>query len=198
MGIIPCSNQIFKRLIEIPSRPGNFILCEELILHFASKLFKNYSIREKTVLRITRNADIDANDMLDEDLDYRNFMAHLIKQRKKMSPVRLELSRKINSQAKKELSEILGIDYNHIINIETPLDLKFVFELQRYLKKQPLLFYKKRIPKNPANIKLNRKLIPQMENKDYLLSFPFESIKPFLSLLHEAANDKFVVSIKTC
>ncbi len=196
IGIIPCSNQIFKRLIEIPSRPGNFILCEELILHFASKLFKNYSIREKTVLRITRNADIDANDMLDEDLDYRNFMAHLIKQRKKMSPVRLELSRKINSQAKKELSEILGIDYSHIINIETPLDLKFVFELQRYLKKQPLLFYKKRIPKNPANIKLNRKLIPQMENKDYLLSFPFESIKPFLSLLHEAANDKSVVSIK--
>ena len=68
-------------------------------------------------------------------------------------------------------SLILGIDYNHIINIETPLDLKFVFELQRYLKKQPLLFYKKRIPKNPANIKLNRKKGTDLDFNKLFLSF---------------------------
>ncbi|MDY6031811.1 MAG: hypothetical protein SPI86_08640, partial [Treponemataceae bacterium] len=67
--------------------------------------------------------------------------------------------------------EILGIDYNHIINIETPLDLKFVFELQRYLKKQPLLFYKKKIPKNPANIKLNRKKGTDLDFNKLFLSF---------------------------
>lgn len=59
MGIVPCSNQIFKRLIEIPSRPGTFMLCEELILHFVTKLFSNYAVREKSVIRITRNADIE-------------------------------------------------------------------------------------------------------------------------------------------
>ena len=59
MGIVQCSNQIFKRLIEIPSRPGTFMLCEELILHFVTKLFSNYAVREKSVIRITRNADIE-------------------------------------------------------------------------------------------------------------------------------------------
>ena len=81
VGIVPCTNSVFSRLIEIPSRPGTFMLCEELILHFVSKLYENYTVKEKSVIRITRNADIDAADVYDEDLDYRNFMEHLIKQR---------------------------------------------------------------------------------------------------------------------
>ena len=85
------SNSVFKRLIEIPTRPGNFMLCEELILHFVSKLFVKYTIREKSVMRITRNADIDEADVYDEDLDYRDIMEHLIKQRTRLNPVRLEL-----------------------------------------------------------------------------------------------------------
>ena len=109
MGIVPCSNTIFPRLISVPSKPGTFMLCEELILHFVSKLFGNYSVGEKSIIRITRNADIEATDVLDEDLDYRNMMEHLVKQRKRMSPIRLELSRVINDKAKKELLGILGI-----------------------------------------------------------------------------------------
>lgn len=38
-GIVPCSNSVFKRLIEIPTRPGYFMLSEELILHFVPKLY---------------------------------------------------------------------------------------------------------------------------------------------------------------
>ena len=90
-GIVPCTNSVFKRLIEIPTRPGNFMLCEELILHFVSKLFVKYTIREKSVMRITRNADIDEADVYDEDLDYRDIMEHLIKQRTRLNPVRREL-----------------------------------------------------------------------------------------------------------
>ncbi|MGN0436111.1 MAG: polyphosphate kinase 1, partial [Wujia sp.] len=71
IGIVPCSNSVFKRLIEIPTRPGTFMLSEELILHFISKLYSKYSIREKAIMRVTRNADIDLEEMYDEDLDYR-------------------------------------------------------------------------------------------------------------------------------
>lgn len=196
MGIVPCTNTIFPRLIAVPSKPGTFMLCEELILHFVSKLFENYSVGEKSIIRITRNADIEAKDVLDEDLDYRNMMEHLVKQRKRMSPIRIELSRAINEKAKKELSQILGIQELHMINVETPLDLKFVFELQSRLRDRKELFYRPRTPRNSPFINIKKKIIPQIESSDLLLSYPYESMKPFLNLLQEAAEDKNVVSIK--
>ena len=85
-AVIPCSNNVFKRLIEIPTRPGNFMLSEKIVLHFLPKLFVKYHVVEKSLLRVTRNADIDTETIYDEDLDYRDAMENLIKQRKRMIP----------------------------------------------------------------------------------------------------------------
>lgn len=79
------------------------MLSEELILHYIPKVFKGYQVKEKSLLRVTRNADIDADALYDEDLDYREFMAELIKRRKKLSPVRIELSRKLSEESVKML-----------------------------------------------------------------------------------------------
>lgn len=196
IGIVPCQNIVFKRLIEIPTRPGTFMLSEELILHFVSKLYSKYTIREKAIMRVTRNADIDASGVYDEDLDYRDVMEHLIKKRNKLSPVRVELSRKINDKAKEELSNYLEIGTGHFINVDTPLDMSFVFQLQNYLSEKTELFYEKRSPRNSASINLKTSIMPQIEKKDVLLSYPFESMKPFIRLLEEAAEDESVVSIK--
>ena len=196
IGIVPCQNTVFKRLIEIPTRPGTFMLSEELILHFVSKLYSKYTIREKAIMRVTRNADIDASGVYDEDLDYRDVMEHLIKKRNKLSPVRVELSRKINDKAKEELSNYLEIGTGHFINVDTPLDMSFVFQLQNYLSEKKELFYEKRSPRNSASINLKTSIMPQIEKKDVLLSYPFESMKPFIRLLEEAAEDESVVSIK--
>lgn len=196
IGIIPCSNSVFKRLIEIPTRPGTFMLSEELILHFVSKLYPKYEIREKSIMRVTRNADIDPNEIYDEDMDYRNMMQLMIKQRNRLNPVRVELSRKINKEAMEELSQYLEIGRKHIINVDTPLDLSFVFLLQNYLLDQPELFYEKRTPQLSHDLNLKESLMGQVEQKDVLLAYPFESMKPFLRLLQEAAEDPSVVSIK--
>lgn len=196
IGIVPCSNSVFKRLIEIPTRPGTFMLSEELILHFIYKLYTKYSIFEKSIMRITRNADIDANDIYDEDLDYRNVMEQLVKQRTRLKPVRLELSRSINDKAKKELSKYLDIHTSHIINVATPLDLSFVFQIQNYLRNKPELFYEKRSPRLSPALDLKESIISQISKKDVLLSYPFESMRPFIQMLHEAAEDETVVSIK--
>lgn len=196
IGIVPCKNSVFKRLIEIPTRPGTFMLSEELILHFISKLYSKYTIREKAIMRVTRNADIDAAEMYDEDMDYRNVMEKLIKKRTKLTPVRVELSRKINDNAKKELSNYLEVGMKHFIDVGTPLDLSFVFSLQNYLKEKTELFYERRSPRNSANIDLKMSVMDQIERKDVLLSYPYESMKPFLRLLEEAAQDESVVSIK--
>lgn len=196
IGIVPCTNSVFKRLIEIPSRPGTFMLCEELILHFVSKLFVKYKICEKSIMRITRNADIDASDVYDEDLDYRGMMEHLIKQRTRLSPVRLELSREIDEKVKKDIADFLGICQEHILKVDTPLDLSFVFQLQDFLRSKTELFYEKRSPRWTPALRAKESILDQVAKKDVLLSYPFESIKPFLRMLHEAAEDDSVVSIK--
>lgn len=196
IGIVPCGNTVFKRLIEIPTRPGTFMLSEELILHFVSKLYSKYIIREKAIMRVTRNADIDASGVYDEDLDYRDVMENLIKKRNKLSPVRVELSRVINDTAKKELSNYLEIGTDHFINVATPLDMSFVFQLQNYLSEKSELFYEKRSPRLSPAIDMKSSILEQVKKKDVLLSYPFESMKPFIRMLEEAAEDDSVVSIK--
>ncbi|MDO4458907.1 MAG: polyphosphate kinase 1 [Clostridia bacterium] len=196
IGIVPCTNSVFKRLIEIPSRPGNFMLSEELILHFASKLYRKYEVLEKTIIRVTRNADIDTEEAYDEELEYREAMEHLIKQRKRLNPVRIELSRELSKGARADLSKLLKTGLSHVIKVDTPLDLKFVFQLQDYLRNKPELFFDKRSPRQSCQLNAKEKLIPQIEKKDVLLSYPFNDMKAFIRLLHEAAEDDSVVSIK--
>ena len=197
-AIIPCSNSVFKRLIDIPTRPGTFMLSEELILHFLPKLFPKYEIVEKSLLRITRNADIDTETIYDEDMDYRDAMENLVKQRKRMNPVRLELSRKINKKLVAEICKYIHMEKSHVFLSRVPLDMSFVFSLQNYLRNQGKeeLFYPKRSPKNTEQLNDKESLIAQIEKKDVLLSYPFENIKSFTNLLYEAAKDESVVSIK--
>mgnify|MGYP000251301913 CR=1 FL=1 len=196
IGLVPCSNGVFKRLIEIPTRPGNFMLSEELILHFISKLYSKYTVAEKSILRITRNADIDASEIYDEDLDYRDMMEQMIKKRTRLDAVRIELSRNMDDKIKKELSHFTNIGSEYILDVKTPLDLSFVFSLQAYLKEQTELFYEKHTPRRSPALDLKRSIFEQIEEKDVLLSYPYESMKPFIQLLQEAADDDSVVSIK--
>lgn len=203
-AIIPCSNNVFRRLIDIPTRKGTFMLSEELILHFLPKMFKNYIVKEKSLIRVTRNADIDTETIYDEDLDYRDAMENLIKQRKRMSPVRMEMSRELNKKLTSSLCKEIKVDKDHVFLSRVPLDLSFVFALQGYLRSleqngtadTKQLFYQRRAPRMTPQLDSKAPLIPQVMKKDVLLSYPFESIKPFISLLDEAAKDESVVSIK--
>lgn len=199
IGIVPCTNSVFKRLIEIPTRPGTFMISEELILHFVAKLYPKYHVVEKSVMRLTRNADIDEVDVYDEDLDYRGIMEQLIQKRKRLSPVRLELSREISKEAKTELCKYLDLKKEYVIQVKTPLELSYVFQIQTYLKSKEgnsKLFYEKRTPRMTPAISKKESIMDQIGKKDLLLSFPYESMTPFLDMLHEAAEDENVVSIK--
>ena len=196
LGIIPCTSNIFGRLIAVPGMPGTYMLAEELILHFAPVVFKGYKIKSKSLLRITRNADIDADALYDEDLDYREFMAGLIKQRKKLAPIRLELSRDMDKKGIAVLCEYLELDENHVFMSSTPLDLSFIFQIQDLLRKNPELYFPKRTPQKSDQFQDGKSIIAQIKEEDKLLSYPYESIRPFLHLLTEAAEDPDVISIK--
>ncbi|MCR5213503.1 MAG: polyphosphate kinase 1 [Eubacterium sp.] len=196
IGIVPCNNGMFSRLIEIPGRKGTYMLAEELILHFLPEVFTGYNITHKSLVRVTRNADIDADKVYDEELNYRDHMAEVIKQRRKLEPVRLEYTRDVDKKIIKRVASFFKIDKDMIFNTTAPLDMSFLFTFQDDLRHDKTLFYDKRLPQKSADIDETKPLIPQIMEGDKLLSYPYESIKPFLNMLHEAANNPEVVSIK--
>ena len=199
IGIIPCVNtgsgSIFKRLINIKGS-DRYMLSEELILHYLPKIFKGYQVKEKAIIRITRNADIDADALYDEDLDYRDFMEKLIKKRKKLAPLRLEIEGDLSGETVKTLCGHLDLNSCYVYYAKSPLDLSFAYEIQDLLRKNTQLFFEKRVPQKSPMFRPDQPILDQIRKEDKLLSYPYESIKPFLQMLHEAANDPDVVSIK--
>ncbi|SEF92772.1 polyphosphate kinase [Eubacterium ruminantium] len=196
IGIIPCNDGMFRRLIEIPGSKGYYMLAEELILHFLPDVFSGYTVVSKSLVRVTRNADIDADKVYDEELNYRDHMAEVIKQRRKLCPVRMEYTRDMDKKVLKRIREHLNISENMMFKKGAPLDMSFVFDIQDTLRHKPELFFEKRIPQKSAQFDETKPLLPQIEERDKLLHYPYESIRPFLNMLTEAANDPDVVSIK--
>ena len=196
IGIIPCTNNMVERLVEIPGGEGRYILSENIVLHYIGKVFKGYKVIGKSLIRVVRNADIDADALYDEDLDYREFMADLMKQRKKLTPVRLDMSREIDVSVVESLCRYLKVEPERVFRSDAPLDLSFIYKLQDLLRMHPELFYGKRVPQKSASFRDVESILRQIEEGDKLLSYPYESIRPFLNMLYEAAEDENVLSIK--
>jgi len=199
LGIIPCVNtgsgKIFSRLINVKGS-DMYMLSEDLILHYMPRIFKGYQVKEKAIIRITRNADIDADALYDEDLDYRDFMEKLIKKRKKLAPLRLEIEGDLSGETVKMLCGHLDLNSCYVYYAKSPLDLSFAYEIQDLLRKNTQLFFEKRVPQKSPMFSQGQPILDQIRKEDKLLSYPYESIKPFLQMLHEAANDPDVISIK--
>ena len=196
LGIIPCNTSVFPRLIEVSAKDKTYMLAEELILHFIPKVFQGYYVKSKSLLRVTRNADIDADALYDDDLDYREFMVALINKRKRLAPVRLELSRELDGEIVDTLCEYMDVRREYVFRNNTPLDLSFLFQIQDILRQKPELFYGRRIPQKSPMFDSGRPILAQIREGDKLLTYPYESMKPFLEMLQQAANDDAVVSIK--
>lgn len=197
VGLVPCSNGILKRLIAIPSERNKYMLVEELILHFMPTIFEKYQIKSKSLIRIIRNADIDVDEAVDdEDTDYRDMMEKLIRQRKKLCPVKMEYSRVLDEKIIHNLCKELNLHHEQIYYSESPLELSFVFGLQDALRNNKNLFYERHIQKNPSWYVSGKPVISQVEESDRFISYPYESMQPFIRMLQEAGEDENVVSIK--
>ena len=197
VGLVPCSNGIEISLFKIPSERNKYMLVEELILHFMPIIFEKYQIKSKSLIRIIRNADIDVDEAVDdEDTDYRDMMEKLIRQRKKLCPVKMEYSRVLDEKIIHNLCKELNLNHEQIYYSESPLELSFVFGLQDALRNNKNLFYERHIQKNPSWYVSGKPVISQVEEADRFISYPYESMQPFIRMLQEAGEDEKVVSIK--
>ncbi len=196
IGIVPCGTGVFPRLIAIPERTGCFMLAEELILHFLPEMFPGYKVVSKTLARITRSADIDADAVYDEDLNYRDHMAEVVKLRQKLCPVRLELSRQIDEGIIQRLCNELKLSRDRVYEYDTPVDVSFLFGIQDNLRSHAELFYAPRHPQKSPDLDERKPIMDQVAERDVLLHYPYQSIRPFLNMLNQAAHDPSVTAIR--
>ncbi len=201
MGIVPCGEGVLRRLVPLPGEGGQFILVEELIASFLSKLFVHYKVEGTVLIRLVRSADIDMDDASSQPDDipaeeYRKSMEKLIRRRKRLQPVKLDYRGKLSDTIRDGLCACLGLSKKHLFASGAPLDLSFFGAVRDLLRDRTELFYPRRVPQNSPNVDPLIPMAEQIRRHDRMLSFPYESVRPLLRLLQEAGQDPDVVSIK--
>lgn len=195
-GIIPVPQHL-PRFHILPGSHLRYILIEEIIYEYAESIFSMYDLTSKTIICVTRNADINPDDEgYEVDEDFRFHMKKMLKRRARLAPVRLEVYESINSQLTSYLCKKLDIKLKQVFITSSPLNLDYAYKLgdslpaalRRSLSYEP---YEGKIP-----LDKNESVLKQVKKKDILLKYPFDSFKPFLQLIKESAIDPNVVSIK--
>ena len=195
LGIVPISSQMERMHFVRKDNETCFALTEELVLHYAALIFGKENVQEKCLFRVTRNADIDVKEgMMDHDIDYREIMADLLKRRRKLAAVRLQVI-PAAPQIAQLLCSRLELTHKRVFVQKSPLDLSFFFKLTARMEADghPELFY---TPARPMLPPQDYDLAAEVEKHDVLLSYPYQSIRPFIAMLKKAAQDPDVISIK--
>lgn len=200
LGFVPLPNAI-PTFMMLPNSHGRYIRMEQILLHWAPSLFERYKIVDSCVICVTRNADISFDVDKFEDTseeDFRNHVSKLLHLRGKQSAVRLELSRAVSQIFMDTLRERLDLEPHQVYVDRAPLNMSYVFPLITQLPtdvSEKLLFPAYQ-PRQPEDLNPKQSMIQQIQQRDRLLFYPFDSVNPFLQLLQEAAERKDVISIK--
>ena len=196
LGIIPISSQMERLCFLKRDGETQFALTEEMVYHYVSMVFAKETILEKCLFRVTRNADIDVKEgMMDHDIDYREIMTELLKRRRKLAAVRLQITPAPAPEITKMLCARLELNHRRVFEQKSPLDLSFFYKLDTRIENDghAELFYS---PARPMMPPLNYSLTSEVQKHDVLLYYPYQSIRPFITMLKKAARDPEVISIK--
>ena len=197
VGIVPVPHFV-PEIVYLPGNDIRFIRVENIIKEYLELVFEHYEVYDKNFIRITRNADISPEDEgFDEDEDFRNRMKKTLHKRRRMAAVRLEVAENLTKEQEKYLCDKLDIDPIQIFRTKAPMMLEYMFQVAEKIPvsmKKPLL-YEPFSPQQSAMVQ-EGSMMKQVKKQDILLSYPYESMEPFLRLIKEASTDPNVLTIK--
>ncbi|MGN0851938.1 MAG: polyphosphate kinase 1 [Kiritimatiellia bacterium] len=195
LGLVACYSPLMGSLIPLAD-PNAFAVADDVVRANAKAMFGDWSIKEISLFRVTRNADIDPDSEYDDEEDYREFMARMMKKRRRLDAVRLEVEPGTSKALLKMLAALVGIETDGVCRVECPFDSAFVGELHDVLRNRTELFYPKFSPGKKRVFDRRRDVFEQIRKKDRLLAYPYDAMQPFLAMLHAAAEDPDVISIR--
>lgn len=200
LGLIEIPTSM-NRVVEIPSPTGtySYILLEDVILACLDSCFGFYKPLDRSLIRVTRNADIDPDgEGVEEEEDYRQHMKRILKKRLRLQPVVLAVSGSLEKQTLKTIRKALELSRRSVFTCDIPLNLGYVFGIEGKIPehlRNELLFTPFKPQPNPT-IDMSRSIREQVLQHDKLLFYPYEAMNPFLDLVHEAAYDPECISLR--
>ena len=197
LGLIPMPRQC-RRVIELPGEGFCYTLLEQVVELYADKVFDMYPVKHTNIICVTRNADMDTAESADEEADdYREHMKRILKKRGRLAPVRLECAKPLSENVHKTLLMRLGLQKHQVFVTSVPLDLSYTWGLGSNVSEEVRagLVNPPFNPEWPACFDKNRSILKQVPEKEVLLSYPYESMDPFVQMLREASEDPNVISI---
>lgn len=190
LGIVPCSTPVLEPLLRLGE--GDFVGTDGLIAHFLPKIFAHYQVKARALVRILRSADLDLDEAA-QGGQYRTALEELLRSRQRLQCVRLDWQG--DEAVVEQLCRHLRLPRAQAFASAAPLDPDVLLRLRERLEGRSALFYPPRLPQPPADVALDRPMLEQLRERDLLLSYPYESMEPFLRLLREAGRDAKVRSI---
>lgn len=197
LGVVPVP-QYISDVLFLPGHDIRYIRMEKVIMEYLELVFDKYQVSDKNYICVTRNADIAPNDeLMADNEDFRYVMQETLHKRRRMTVVRLEAANPLGKEMEKFLCEKFHITPECIFRTKMPMKLGFIFtiadkvpeSMKRALTDSPF------IPQ-PSSMLSEGSVMEQVKKKDVLLSYPYESMEPFLQLIKEASTDPDVMTIR--
>lgn len=195
--------QVLPRFVPVdPDGATDFVLLEDVVGARLQQLFGGYDIQEYGSFRITRDMDVDLLEQEGDDV-LRVIEARL-RARQRSEAVRLEvssdLSRKLRDMIVSEENIYSGDDvvsrgYDEVYSIDGMLDLTGLFELTKLVNREDL-FDPPFTPRIPEGLGAGSDMFARIAEQDVLLHHPFDSFRPVVKFVQQAARDPDVLAIK--
>ncbi len=166
------------------------VLTDQLVRRFLPLLLKKENILQSAVVKVTRNADVFLSQMAGKE-DLREKTSNMLSKRKRETPVRAKIYGKLTDPARTLLIKKLHVPEQRVFQATVPFDLSF----RSCIGSHEHFRYEERKPAREIGLKKGE-YFRYIEKHDLLMSFPFQSMMPFVDLIYEAADDPEVLSIK--
>ena len=197
IGIVPVP-QFVSDILYLPGHDIRYIRMEKVIMEYLDVVFDKYEVSNKNYICVTRNADVSPDDeALEINDDFRLLMQETLHKRRRMAVVRMETAEPLDKELEKYFCDKFKITPAQIFRTKMPMKLDYIFSI---MDKVPASLKRSLIDEpftpQPSRYLTDGKVIPQVKKKDILLSYPYESMDPFLRMIKEAAYDPTVLTIR--
>lgn len=197
IGIVPVP-QFVSDILYLPGHDIRYIRMEKVIMEYLNVVFDKYEVSNKNYICVTRNADVSPDDeALEINDDFRLLMQETLHKRRRMAVVRMETAEPLDKELEKYFCDKFKITPAQIYRTKMPMKLDYIFSI---MDKVPASLKRSLVDEpftpQPSRYLTDGKVIPQVKKKDILLSYPYESMDPFLRMIKEAAYDPTVLTIR--
>ena len=197
-GLVPVPTYLSEILL-LPGHDIRYIRMEKILMEYLEIIFDKYEVSDKNYICVTRNGDVSPDDeALDINEDFRNLMKKTLSKRRKMAVVRLETANPLTENMERYFCDRFCITPKQIFRTKMPMKLSYIFSVAEKVPEhmRRTLIYEPFVPQKSAMVDEETSMIRQIRKKDILLSYPYESMEPFLNLLKKTSTDPYVVTIK--